>query len=920
MENNIEEKIIAERKEKLFSFFKNNYAWIFYLGLILIVILGVYIRYQPLIDHGGHPGLWDSTTNDYTLGPDLDPFLFLRYARTIIENGSLGMDNMRYVPLGFDTTVELQMVSYMIVLTHKICSIFGQNSINFAGAFMPVWFFGLTIIAFFFFVRELFLRKDDKNSYIKANIIALISTLFMTVIPAFLSRTVAGIPEKESVGFFFMFLSFFLFLKAWKSEKILSASIIGVLAGISTALMGLTWGGVTYIYITIALASLVGFILNKVQLKESLVYWLWLISAFTITLTFTNRFSLKGFVLGIDTGLATFVFGLLFIHFILWKTKIGKHRLVEEIKLPKSLVSLIVLIILGLIAIITLFGPSYVFERISQINEMLIKPVTGRWNTTVAENKQPYFTEWYGNFGKPIFWLFFLGSIVLFKKMLKHLEKRDSWILTLSYILFFFGVVFSRYASHPSILDGENFLSKFIYYGSALLFAATIIYYYNKYHKQNHTGFEKIEFDYIFLLTFFVITLFTARSAVRLIMVLVPIAPIFIAYLIGELIFKLKEEIKKDSKILITILLVILIIISGFYTYNYYKEIKAQSYGYVPYAYTMQWQEAMSWVRNNTASDAVFAHWWDYGYWVQSIGDRPTMTDGGNAITWWNYLTGRYVLTGDNQQDSLNVLYNHNVSYLLIDSTDIGKYGAFSQIGSDINYDRFSYGPTVIVSDQSQIQETANGTRRIYQANTAVDEDIKYNDGTKDIFIPGFTIDSNDKPAYNAALIGIIIDTYNKNNQTFFKQPTGVFYYQGIQTRIPIRYLYLDGKLQDFKTGINASVSLIKKIDNDNGQFGVDSIGAGIYLSPRVFRGFLGQVYILNDPFNKFPNFKVSHVEKDLWVDQLEQYSGQVLGDFVYYQGLRGPIKIWKVGYTGTEKINPEYLATVPPSYITWKF
>ena len=114
---------------------------------------------------------------------------------------------------------------------------------------------------------------------------------------------------------------------------------------------------------------------------------------------------------------------------------------------------------------------------------------------------------------------------------------------------------------------------------------------------------------------------------------------------------------------------------------------------------------------------------------------------------------------------------------------------------------------------------------------------------------------------------------------------------------------------------------MIKKLnDNGNGQLSVDAIGAGIYLSPRLFRGFLGQVYILNDPFNKFPNFKVAHVEPDLWVVQVEQYYKQSLGDFVYYQGLRGPIKIWKVSYTGKEKINQEYLLTQPPSSITWKF
>jgi len=66
---------------------------------------------------------------------------------------------------------------------------------------------------------------------------------------------------------------------------------------------------------------------------------------------------------------------------------------------------------------------------------------------------------------------------------------------------------------------------------------------------------------------------------------------------------------------------------------------------------------------------------------LQSIGERATVLDGGNAIVYWNYLMGRHVLTGDNQKDALEFLYNHNTTHLLIDSSDIGKYGAYSSIG-----------------------------------------------------------------------------------------------------------------------------------------------------------------------------------------------------------------------------------------------
>ena len=68
-----------------------------------------------------------------------------------------------------------------------------------------------------------------------------------------------------------MFLSFYLFLKAWKSEKLKNCVIFGILSGVSTTMMGLIWGGDVFIYITIALASLIAFILNKVH--KPCLFW-----------------------------------------------------------------------------------------------------------------------------------------------------------------------------------------------------------------------------------------------------------------------------------------------------------------------------------------------------------------------------------------------------------------------------------------------------------------------------------------------------------------------------------------------------------------------------------------------------------------------------------------------------------------------
>jgi len=906
-----EEEIIEERKKKVIGFFKKFNLWVLAF-LIIAILLGVYIRSMPMFDHGGNPGLWDITTNTWTLGPDLDPWLFLRYAKTIVEQGSLPeIDHMRNVPLGFDPSTETRLLPYMIVGTYWVFHLFGSDvSIEFAGVIFPVIMFVFTIIVFFLFVREIFVRESRKSKT-RANIIALISTFFMVVIPVFLSRTIAGIPEKESAAFFFMFLTFYLFLKAWKSESLKKAVIIGTLSGISTALMGLIWGGVSYVFVTISMMALIAFILNKVHKKEFLIYLLWILFSFSFMVLFSKRFPFKGMVTSLDSGLAVFVLLILIVHFALWGTKLKGARVLEKVKLPKNILSLIVGFVLIVIIASIFFGPGFIIEKFKALNQIFFRPITGRWVITVAENRQPYFTEWGGSFGPFIknipvlLWLFFAGSVILFKNMLSKIKKKDAWILTILYILFFFGLVFSRY-SGSSILNGDNFISRLFYYSFALLLIGSFIYYYLKYYKEGNRSLEEIDDEFLFLFSLFVLCLFTARSAVRLIMVLAPIAPIFLAYLIVESTRKFKKTEDDTAKIIFAVLAILIIVLSIFIFWNFYKNIKGQAYGFVPSSYSQQWQKAMYWVRENTPENAVFGHWWDYGYWVQSIGERATVLDGANVIVYWNYLMGRHVLTGDNEKDALEFLYNHNTTHLLIDSTDIGKYTAFSSIGSDENYDKYSWVP-IMLSDEKNTQETRTGTIRVYQGGSLIDEDIVYKENEAEIFLP----------AQKAAIIGVTIEITKSEEEISFQQPEAVFYYQGIQHKIPLRYIYYNNEFFDYESGLETTVFILQRVYQANQGIGMDSLGALMYLSPRLMRGLLVQKYILNDPFNNFPNFQLVHSEPGLMIDSLNS-QGMDLNEFIYYQGVQGPIKIWEIKYTGEEKIKEEYLDRDYSEYIDW--
>jgi dolichyl-diphosphooligosaccharide--protein glycosyltransferase len=49
---------------------------------------------------------------------------------------------------------------------------------------------------------------------------------------------------------------------------------------------------------------------------------------------------------------------------------------------------------------------------------------------------------------------------------------------------------------------------------------------------------------------------------------------------------------------------------------------------------TNDWSDAMQWLRENTSEDTVIAAWWDYGYWISTLGERKTLADNSTLIDW----------------------------------------------------------------------------------------------------------------------------------------------------------------------------------------------------------------------------------------------------------------------------------------------
>ena len=130
-------------------------------------------------------------------------------------------------------------------------------------------------------------------------------------------------------------------------------------------------------------------------------------------------------------------------------------------------------------------------------------------------------------------------------------------------------------------------------------------------------------------------------------------------------------------------------------------------------------------------------------------------------------------------------------------------------------------------------------------------------------------------------------------------------------------------KAVDFKKGLEAAFYVVQRIQQTGQGVSIDNFGAAMYVSPRILKGMLGQLYILNDPFKNFQNFKIVHSEPNRIIESINsQGGGNVLNEFTYFDaggGFMGPIKIWEIKYTGDEKINPAYLDTDYSKYISWQ-
>ena len=107
------------------------------------------------------------------------------------------------------------------------------------------------LIFFFLLLRLIF-----------GNLTAILSTAFLAVIPSYLSRTVAGFSDKEPLGMLLIFSVLYFYVKSSQSEKTYLTVTFGLISGVLTGLLSLSWGGVIFLLAIIPFTYLANLLLK----------------------------------------------------------------------------------------------------------------------------------------------------------------------------------------------------------------------------------------------------------------------------------------------------------------------------------------------------------------------------------------------------------------------------------------------------------------------------------------------------------------------------------------------------------------------------------------------------------------------------------------------------------------------------------
>ena len=412
----------------------------------------------------------------------------------------------------------------------------------------------------------------------------LFAALFFSVSAPIIIRGMIGWFKSEPLGLFYALLGIYLFLSGIKHNKGKTSFVKLIAGGIFLGFGLSAWGGIQFFIIPLGM-----FFLAIPFVRKDHKFIIWAIPLFTLTLILTSvSFERPGF--SFITGYGGFMLigptAFLVVSIII--QKFSK----EENKTRNSLIFLIAIIIAGISLILASSINLPTFRYLNAINPFLttIDPLTD----SVAEHQTTtidlsfYYTSILMIFAGIGIWLLFRNK----PGVNNHFTIKNDMII-FALIIGLLGI----YISSAFVrLEVYAAISVIILSSLGLSIITTEIIRKKPRYSTSNNHEKTIKISYLVII---------------------------IALLIIPITLPANANWIKAVKAPPTLL-------NGGSTFNFA---------------TNDWPDAMEWLKNNTPKDAVVASWWDYGYWITTLGERKSSADNATLIDWQIKLIAKMLLS-----------------------------------------------------------------------------------------------------------------------------------------------------------------------------------------------------------------------------------------------------------------------------------
>ena len=529
----------------------------------LLVILVLIIAFSTAFIIRSYPIKYGFALNEF------DPYFDYRATKYIIDNGFEAYlnwhDYQSWYPEGRFVPTTSQVALHLIAATmYKIFG-FGSSLLDFVIMF-PVIIGSLTTIVIFALVRNL-----------SGTTAGMFASLLFAFMPAIIQRGNLGWFKSEPLGLFLALLSVYLFLSSIKSKNIPRTILTAAGGGLILGLANSSWGGIQYFSIPLGIF----FFLLPFLRKDSI--FLYGIITFTlITLITAGAFPRPGisFVIGLP-GIALIVGTIFAIVGTIIRTKSSPA------KANRNLIAALSIFVLLTVSIFLVgaYQPSS-FRYLVAVNPFLSShnPLV----ESVAEHSTPTVIDYFTDYSILLIFAGF-GVWVSFSK------RTDMTIFALIIGLtgLYVSATFARLMVYSSIA--------IVILASIGLYELTRSILQNRIENQNKIKEREL------------------RKNIKE----------------GKILPEVKPLVKISFVAMIVFLISIPLI-----DYNgliYPKNFNWISSADIPPSivngatgFRMQvddWVDAVDWIENNTPKDSVIASWWDYGYWITTLGNKTTLAD-----------------------------------------------------------------------------------------------------------------------------------------------------------------------------------------------------------------------------------------------------------------------------------------------------